>query len=178
MGKNKAELELRGKTLIEHQVEKLRSLGIDDIIVSGYPKPVEGTRFVADKYLLKGPLGGIQAGLSAAEHPHCLVLSVDAPLVTAETLAELIDTHVNGSANITVVSHGGKIEPLIGMYERWLSTVAEPILQGENTSVRELFRKAGLTEFEYNGDEALLFNCNTPDEYEALSALEKTKTTV
>ena len=178
MGKSKAELEFCGKTLIEHQTEKLRLLGIDDIIVSGYPKPVEGTRFVADKYPLKGPLGGIHAGLSATEHPHCLVLSVDAPLVPSETLAELIDSHVNGSANITVVSHGGKLEPLIGMYERWLSTVAEPILQGENTSVRELFRKAGLTELEYSGDEALLINCNTPDEYEALSAIKKTKTTV
>lgn len=50
MGICKAELDWNGTTLIEHQVNKMRSLGIDDIIISGYPKPVEGTRFVADKY--------------------------------------------------------------------------------------------------------------------------------
>ena len=165
MGKCKAELEWNGGSLIEHQVNKLRSLGIDDIVISGYPKPPEGTRFAADKYLLKGPLGGIHAGLLAAENAHCLVISVDTPLVPAETLSELIQAHLDGSANITVLSHGDKIEPLIAVYERWLSGIAEQILQSDNTSVRVLFRRAGISRFEYEGDEMLLCDCNTPEEF-------------
>ena len=168
MGMNKAELIWNGQTLIEHQVNKLRSMGIDDIIISGYPKPIEGTRFVADKYPLKGPLGGIHAGLLAAENAHCLVLSVDAPLVPAETLTELIENHIRYSSNITILSHGDKTEPLMGVYERWLGSIAETILQSDNTSVRVLFKKAGLSTFEYSGDEKLLFNCNTPSEYTEL----------
>lgn len=168
MGVNKAELEWNGATLIEHQVNKVRALGIDDIIISGYPKPIEGTRFAADRYLMKGPLGGIHAGLLAAEHPHCLVLSVDAPLVPTETLAALIDTHIRCSNNITILSHGSRTEPLMGVYERRLGSIADEILQSDNTSVRVLFGEAGLSTFEYSGDERLLSNCNTPSEYSTL----------
>ena len=167
MGTCKAELIWNGVTLIKHQVNKLRALGIDDIIISGYSKPVEGTRFVADKYLLKGPLGGIHAGLLAAENPTCLVVSVDTPLVPEEVISELIQAHLNSSANITVLAHGDEIEPLMGVYERWLSSVAEQILQSDNTSVRVLFKRAGLSKFYYNGDEHLLCDCNTPEEFNA-----------
>lgn len=102
MGVCKAELPWEGKTLIEHQVQKMLSLGIEDIIISGYPKYIRETRFVADKYLLKGPLGGIHAGLTAAKNPHCLVTCIDTPLVPLETLSELIQTHIRSSNNITV----------------------------------------------------------------------------
>ncbi len=167
MGSNKAELEWDGVRLIEHQVNKLRALGIDDIIISGYSKPVEGTRFVADKYLLKGPLGGIHAGLLAAENPTCLVVSVDTPLVPSDAISELIQAHLNSSGNITVLAHGDEIEPLMGVYERWLSSIAEQILQSDNTSVRVLFKRAGLSKFYYSGDEHLLCDCNTPEEFDA-----------
>ena len=173
MGTCKAELIWNGVTLIKHQVNKLRALGIDDIIISGYSKPVEGTRFVADKYLLKGPLGGIHAGLLAAENPTCLVVSVDTPLVPEEVISELIQAHLNSSANITVLAHGDEIEPLMGVYERWLSSVAEQILQSDNTSVRVLFKRAGLSKFYYSGDEHLLCDCNTPEEFEKASKMIK-----
>ncbi len=170
MGSCKAELIWNGVTLIEHQVNKLRELGIDDIIISGYSKPVEGTRFVMDKYPLKGPLGGIHAGMLAAENSTCLVVSVDTPLVPSDTVSELIQAHLNGAANITILAHGDDIEPLMGVYERWLSTLAEQILQSENTSVRELFRRVGISKFHYGGDERLLCDCNTPEEFNAACA--------
>lgn len=167
MGRSKAELKWQGTTMLEHQVRKLRSLGIEDIVVSGYPGPVEGTRFAPDKILLKGPLGGIHAGLCAAKEPHCLVMSVDTPLVPEKTLAELIRAHLIGSASITLLTHGEKIEPLMGVYERRLAKAAEEILHTENTSVRVLLRRVGFSRFEYTGDEALLCDCNTEAEYEA-----------
>ncbi len=171
MGKCKAELDWNGKTLLEHQVSKLRALGITDIIISGYPKPLACTRFVPDKYLLKGPLGGIHAGLLAAENSHCLVMSIDTPLVPSEALSALIQTHLNSSSNITVLAHGNEIEPLMAVYERWLSGIAEQILQSDSTSVRVLFRRAGFGVFRYKGDEALLCDCNTQEDYEAAMAL-------
>lgn len=170
MGMNKAELMWNGSTLIEHQVGKVRRLGIDDIIVSGYPKPIHGTRFVADKYPLKGPLGGIHAGLGVAAHAHCLVLSVDAPLVPVGVLEKLIDAHIEHANSITILSHGDKTEPLIGVYEARLSDIADSILRSNNTSVRVLFEKAGVDTFEYLGNDSLLFNCNTPSEYSMLLA--------
>ena len=166
MGTSKAEIIWDGKSLIARQVNKMRALGIEDIIISGYPNPIEGTRFVPDKYLLKGPLGGIHAGLLAAENAHCLVTGIDTPLVPEDTLLSLMQTHIRSSNNITVLSHGDKIEPIIAVYERWLGGIAEDILQSDDTSVRRLLHRVGYSKLPYAGDEALLCDCNTPEELE------------
>lgn len=176
MGSCKAELPWEGKTLIEHQVNKMQKLGIRDIMISGYPVPVEGTRFVPDKYPLKGPLGGIHAALLAAKNSHCLVTGIDTPLVPVDVLSELINMHVNSSSNITVLSHGGKIEPVIAVYESWLAGITEPVLKTDNTSVRVLLNKVGYSKYLFTGDENLLCDCNTPEEFEKAVQMAKSLT--
>lgn len=176
MGTCKAELKWNGISLLEHQINKMHGLGIDDIIISGYPKQIEGTRFVADKYPLKGPLGGIHAGLLAAENSHCLVTSIDTPLVPVPLLSELVKTHLANSSNISILSHGEMLEPLMGVYERWLSVIAEQILQTDNTSVRQLLSRVGFSKFCYECDESLLCDCNTPEEFENAIQMVKSLT--
>lgn len=170
MGKNKAELELDGMTFAEYQVKKLRALGFKDVILSGYEKPVDGARGVADIYLGKGPLGGIYAGLRAAENESCFVISVDAPLCPKETILALLRAHAAGKSPITVLEHNGLIEPLIGVYSRGLCSMAEAILQTDSTSVKRLFDIAGFSTCAYTGDGADIQNCNTPGEYEEMKA--------
>ena len=176
MGSCKAELLWKGKRLIEHQADKLRQLGIEDIIISGYSAELEGTRFVPDKFWGKGPLSGIHAGLLQAKSPSCLVTGIDTPLVPLEALQELIICHLKNTAHITVLSHGELIEPVIGVYDSCVSEIAENILQTDSTSVRALLKKAGYSTYPFTGDEKLLLDCNTPEDYEAalnLTALGK-----
>ena len=144
----------------------MRALGIEDIIVCGCTELVEGTRYIADRYMHKGPLGGIHAGLLAADNAHCLVTGVDTPLVPVTALKNLIDTHVLSGSRVTVLAHGDCIEPLMGVYERDLSALAEEILQTEHTSVRVLLRRAGAEMLPFDGDIRLLCDCNTPEEFE------------
>lgn len=164
MGTCKAELPWEGKTLLQHQVERMRSLGIEDIILAGYAKPVEGTRCVPDRYPRKGPLGGIHAGLLAARNGSCLVTGIDTPLVPAEIYSELVRTHRQSEHRITVLGRGGELEPLMGVYDRYLAGIAEEILQGDSTSVRRLLDRSGYEVFPYMGDEVLLRDCNTPED--------------
>ena len=93
MGRDKAGLPLGGKSLIALQAEKLIGLGIGDVMLSGYGDAVTGTRGVPDLIPHRGPLSGLHACLRAAEHPACLILSVDVPLVPEEALLELIAAH-------------------------------------------------------------------------------------
>lgn len=166
MGSCKAELPWQGSTLIEHQVNKLRSLGIDDIIISGCSREVPGTRFVRDVYPHRGPLAGIHAGLLAARNEHCLVTGIDTPLIPPETLSALVQLHLGSGSRITVLSHGGMTEPIIAVYESSLAAEAERILKTDNTSIRVLMRSAGFSECPFTGDETLLCDCNTPSELE------------
>ena len=168
MGKNKAKLDFHGVSLLRHQVDKARALGIEDIVIAGNVQPIAGTRAVTDIYPHRGPLSGIHAGLLAIQGSRALVLAVDTPLVPEETLLELMDKHSGG---ISVLSHRGEIEPLIGVYDKALFKACEDILQGENSSLRRLFQAVGVSTVEYTGDPALLINCNTPEEYEKIQKL-------
>ena len=170
MGKDKAELDFRGHTLLEHQAEKLRSLGITDILISGYENARGGTRFVPDVYPHRGPMSGIHAGLCAAQNDHALVLAVDTPLVPKALLLELIEAHRSG---ITLAEAEGRIEPLIGVYDKALSRACRQLLQGDSVSLHRLFEKADVHALGYQGDPRLLVNCNTPEEYRLALSLRQ-----
>ena len=170
MGTNKAEMKLGDQTLLEIQVKKLKNLGIDDIMVSGYQSVLEGTRTVEDIYTGKGPLGGVDACLKAAKKTACLVLSVDAPLVSEETLKALVEAH-EGPA--TVLSHDGMIEPLIAVYDAALAPRAEEKIQNDDFAVRKMAANPEVKKVEYTGDPELLLNCNTPEDFEKAKALWK-----
>ena len=165
MGRDKAALRLNGLTLAAHQAEKLKALGVRDLMLSGWQQEIPGARFVPDELPARGPLGGIHACLGAAEQNAVLFLSVDVPLVPVETLRALLDAHTGG---VTLLSADGVPQPLIGVYDRSLRAPAEEILRSENTAVRRLLEISPLRLVEYAGDPGLLRNCNTPADYEWL----------
>lgn len=159
MGRDKASLPFGDGTLLSHQIRKLKSLGVDEVLISG---TADG---IPDVYPHRGPLSGIHACLKQAKHDAVLFLSVDAPLVPPETLLSLIDAHRSG---ITLLEHDGEIEPLMGVYDRALAETCESILQTERTSVRRLLDQAAVRTVPYTGDSMLLMNCNTPEAYQKL----------
>ena len=168
MGRNKAELRLGGLTMTELQTEKLRRLGITDILLSGKIRPLPGTRAVPDIYPGRGPLSGIHACLKAALNPVCLVLSVDVPLFPAKALEELIAAHEGGA---TVLGFAGEIEPLIAVYDSALAAPAEELILADRRSVRNLLNRAGMKVFPFTGGAEALLNCNTPEEFARAEAL-------
>ena len=173
MGRDKAALPFRGMTLLEWQVRKLRGLGIEDIMLSGSREEMEGIRVVPDELPGRGPLGGLHACMKRALHQDCLVLSVDVPLVPPQALEELAQVHREGGAAVTLLRHGDKWEPLIGVYQSGLHRVAGSLLAGENTAVRRLLDETGFQPVDWPGDEAVFLNCNTPEDYALLQALDE-----
>ena len=165
MGADKAGLPFMGMTLAAYQAEKLKALGLADLMLSGWQQEIPGARCVSDELPARGPLGGIHACLGAAEHDAVLFLSVDVPLVPVETLRTLLDAHTGG---ITLLSVDGAPQPLIGVYDRSLRPAAEEILRSDYTAVRLLFEKSPPRLVEYTGDLWRMRNCNMPEDYEWL----------
>lgn len=171
MGRNKAGLELMGKTLLECQADKFRSLGIRDIMLSGETCPaLSGARVIPDEYVGKGPLGGLHACLRAAQNPACLVVSVDTPLIPAEALEQLCRAHTGG---VTVLRHGGREEPLLGVYDRRAADAIAALIEDGRYAVRTLREVVPWSCFDYSGPEELLMNCNTPKEFETVKRFAK-----
>lgn len=166
MGRDKVLLPYQGVSFVQHQVSKLRDLGIADIIVSGYAGPIPGTVCVADVYPHCGPLSGMHAGLCAVGNTAALVLAVDTPLLPVGLLEALAEAHSGG---ITVTEHGGELEPLMGVYDRSLAAVCEQLLRSGRRSAHALLDRVGCRTVHYQGDEKLLLNCNTPEDYALLT---------
>lgn len=171
MGRDKAALPFRGMTLLEWQLQRLWSLGVEDIMLSGLRREMTGIRVVPDEFPGRGPLSGLHACMKAASYPDCMVLSVDVPLVPLTALTELVRVHRATGGKVTLLRHGDKWEPLMGVYQSELFRDAERILQEKNTAVRRLLDETGFQVMDWPHDEGLFLNCNTPEDYERLCLL-------
>lgn len=171
MGRDKAALPFQGLTLLDWQIQRLRSLGVEDIMLSGLRREMAGIRVVADEFPGRGPLSGLHACMKAAARPSCLVLSVDVPLAPLPALTELVRVHRATGGKVTLLRHGDKWEPLMGVYQSELFRDAEQILQEKNTAVRRLLDETGFQVMDWPHDEGLFLNCNTPEDYERLCRL-------
>lgn len=166
MGQNKAELKLAGKTLLQHQVDKLHRLGILDIMLSGADcPPLPGVRVIPDEYTGKGPLGGLHACFQAAQNRSCLVIGVDTPLVPVSALKHLCRCHRKG---VTVLRHGEREEPLIGVYDSSVASSISKLMDMGKYAVCALQDAVPWNDFDYLGPEELLVNCNTPEDFDTM----------
>lgn len=168
MGRDKSDLIYRERTFLEIQIEKGRRLGIQDILVSGYRGNGCAGRLVPDRFSERGPLGGLEACLRQAVHGRCLVLSVDTPLLSVMELQKLLETDGSNPAPATILRHGDRLEPLMGVYSAALADdMAEALKEGRG-SVLALLKKRGYGVYHSRGDEAQFQNINEMSEYQEL----------
>lgn len=163
MGTDKADLCLQGRTFLEVQIEKGIQLGIRDIQVSGYRGTRCGIPVTEDRFPGKGPLGGLEACLRKASHEKCLVLSVDAPLVPVSELENLLRS--SSSACVTILKHGAKEQPLIGVYDRSLADGMLREITEAKGSVFAFINKTGYSVYESSAEETVFANINDPAQY-------------
>ena len=116
MGRDKAFLELGGRSLIEIVIERVQAVAAEVIIVTNAPQRYAhlGARLVCDVYRGVGTLGGIHAGLTAATYDHALVVGCDMPFLNPSLLAHLASLAPQYDAVVPRVD--GLFEPLHAVY--------------------------------------------------------------
>ena len=122
---------------------------------------------VEDNFTQRGPLGGLEATLRAAKHQKCLVLTVDMPCLNAAVLRELIGRSMASEKTVTVLCHGDKAEPLLGLYDKRLADDIRAALERGRGAVMALLEQVGYDEF-VCADDGTFGNINTQREYAAL----------
>lgn len=88
MGRDKALLEWRGKTFMDHAIARFHDAGIASVVVSGV-RP--GHAGIADVRLDTGPLAGLLAVAEAHPGAWLVVVPVDMPLLPATWLSRLAE---------------------------------------------------------------------------------------
>ena len=178
MGTLKPILKLGKQTILNRAISLFQDLGIEDVIVvvghgASQTIPIVhdcGARAIMNRQFEQGMFSSVQAGVNALrpESEAFFVLPVDIPLVRSQTIRYLLKAYREGNSKIVVPAFQGRRghPPLIsaGYRNEILSYCGDDGLRG---FFRKHNRHSELVEV---GDEMILFDLDTPADYEALLA--------
>ncbi len=176
MGKDKALLQLQGRSLLDRSLELARSVA-DDVCIVGDPHKFSTyDSVVQDVFPGRGPLGGIHAALRQSQTEWNLMLAVDLPFVESRFLSHLIACARESAAMVIVPYGGGRWQPLCAIYRRRFGEIAEESLRkGENRIdalldrvQTQIIHEEDILSMGFSTN--MLRNLNTPAEWQAAEA--------
>lgn len=176
-GQDKGLLELAGKPLILHILDKVSTV-VDEVLVVVSSKSQEKAytcflkqkaKIVIDKYETQNPLVGALTGFEKAQGKYSLLLPCDTPFVSSQIASFLLELCVNKDAVIPRWPNG-HIEPLQAVYyTKSALNVADKALEDKKQNMHSMI--ASLKKVRYVSTLVLkqidpklttFFNINTP----------------
>ena len=183
MGQLKALLPWQGTTLIEHQINSLLAAGVQHVVVvlghdSDRLEPivdsVAGASWVLNPDYLQGKTTSLKIGVSALDGQSVsdvLLLNVDQPR-TSDTVQKLLERHQESQYVITIPTYGGKGGHPIFLSATLLIEMAA--IEEETKGLLAVVRRhAEATERLEMNDPSVLWDLNTPEQYEKALAAEE-----
>lgn len=138
MKTNKALLEHKGIPMWRFQMDKLLTLGPDELFFSVQPAtqfPPGPWRFVHDRLPDLGPLGGLEAALRLTHSDFLVTLAVDMPGMTVDFLSDLLqESGPAGTAPLVEGFYYGAA----AVYPVKILPLVERILAGTDRSFQHL----------------------------------------
>ncbi|MGI9102433.1 MAG: molybdenum cofactor guanylyltransferase [Terriglobales bacterium] len=178
MGKDKAFLELDGRTLLERALELARSVS-GEVSVVGPRAKFAGHGYgpiIEDVFPNCGPLAGIHAALSASRSALNFILALDTPFLDARFVCYLIEQAAAGGTMVTAPRTGGQVQPLCAVYRREFAEVAEKALREGRLKIESLLALVTTRELDdselakMDFDARMFENLNTPADWERARA--------
>lgn len=178
MGRDKGQLLYQNRSFLDTLLQKASEVGLTHFYLSQHACVHENVLIIEDHYKDCGPIGGIHACMKAMDLPYCLVLPVDIPQIPIDILRGLLDEH-SGLCREGIVppallfKHGGREEPLVGIYSTALAASFEANIQKGKCSIFSTLNDAGYRVWEQDVPEWMVDNINTPDAYQRLLSNSK-----
>ncbi|NEW05879.1 molybdenum cofactor guanylyltransferase [Paenibacillus sp. SYP-B3998] len=181
-GELKALLPFGGKPLIARQIDRMRELCDELIVVTNDPKPYlnivdRSVRIITDFFEGHGPLGGMHAALSLAKHSSVWVVGCDMPFISSKAAKLLLNRKLDGfEAVVPLVA--GEIHLLHGIYDRACAPHIVPLLKQGETHISALLKHAFWSElgdqflYENGVDLNFVSSIKTLEDYEAMLLTE------
>jgi molybdenum cofactor guanylyltransferase len=172
MGRNKAELSLDGRTLLETALQAARDV-TQEVYILASPEVYGGwAPAIPDVFPGCGPLGGIHAALARTKTEFNLIIAVDTPFLSGDLLRYLAERALAARAMVTAPEVNAYPQPLCAVYSRAFLPVAERALRAGEFKIVPLFPKQGTllireAELKQVAFGAEMFeNLNTPEDLE------------
>jgi len=172
-GRAKGTLHVGDRPILERQLEVLRPLASEVLLVANDPAAYGGfgVPVVPDLIPGAGPLGGLYTAISAARHPCTLVVACDMPFLTAPFLDRLVTAATRPDVDAAVPHPVDGWQPLCAAYTRRSADAIRRQITAGNLKVIDVLaalrvHAIGPAEIaRYDPDGILFFNVNTPDDY-------------
>jgi molybdenum cofactor guanylyltransferase len=174
MGFNKALIDIGGRPMISHLIDRVRPF-TDQILISS--DDYDSYRFlnfpvIPDQFTGCGPLAGFHAAMLRNDYDLYIMLACDLPNLRLPLLRNLISLSEGFDAAIPRTSDG-LVHPLCAIYRRTCLPFIEQALKQGTNKVVEPFLKDGLVvrwidpeQGQY--DDSDLANINTPEDLQRL----------
>lgn len=146
MGRDKALLELGGKSLVEHAVAKLRKVCGEVHILGNKPELAGYAPLVQDLHEGCGPLGGMEAALNHSHREWSLFMPVDMPFIPVTFLTEwssMVTGSNVGCLRIAMFTVGERPQPTLCLLHRTVTPYVQRAVERGDFKVYPVLEAAG-----------------------------------
>ena len=169
---HKGLLEIEGIPIIKRQLEILRPIFDNIIIVTNSPELYKGldAALISDIVLNKGPLGGICSALKQSETAYNFVVASDMPCLNS-LLIRYMSSKISGY-DAVVPELDGRLEPLHAFYAKTCLSVIENQLKNDNLKITDFLAHVRIEKVskeelsQFDPKQLSFLNINTPKDYE------------
>lgn len=177
MGRDKGLVELGGRPLIRHVIDRLARLA-DEVVVTTNDRERYAfldVRLVSDAVPGAGALPGLATALDAAHGDRVLIVACDMPFASAKLAARLLELTLD--ADVAIPRREGEFEPLFAAYRRDCLAAIRTALTAGQARMISFFPSVRVRPVEAKEWESLdpggrsFFNVNTPDDLRRAEAM-------
>ena len=163
LGRPKATVVVRGRTLTERAVDLLAARCNPVVVVSrpDVPLPSLGVPVVFDRKGVRGPMNALATGLAAVDTDDVLVLACDLPFT-----GPVLDRLAAAPPGTAVAARDDRVQPLCARYPRLATLEACRKLSAQGVR-RMTSLLITLDATSIAADDGELFNLNTPADLDA-----------
>lgn len=170
MGRDKSFVLFDGRPLIEVVLDAVRGMGDELLLITNQPADYAhlGLPMVGDIFPDHGPLGGIHTAVTAASHPHTLVVACDMPWLNRDLLGHLLS--LRHEADVVVPRWQRFPEPLHAVYSKACLPAIEAKLAQKRLKITGFFGQVSVRFVareeivRFDADGRSFANVNTPEE--------------
>ena len=167
-GNDKGMINVAGKPMIEHVIEKLNKQ-VGQLIINANRNhdfySNYGYQVVADEIKgFKGPLAGMASCLRIINTPYMVTIPCDSPHIPDDLVERLYKNLVNDDADISVADNGERMQPVFTlMRKELLGSMLEYLESGER-KIDRWFQRHKLAIADFSDKPDMFININSPED--------------
>lgn len=173
-GDDKGLVELNGKTMIEHTIERIKPQ-VKEILINANRNQTRYAEFgftvLSDEHTgFLGPLAGMITAMGHTQADYLLVVPCDCPLLPRDLVARLLAAIEANDAELAVASDGEREQPVVMLLKPSLRESMTAFLEAGERKIDFWYAKHRFAVAAFADQPNAFVNVNTPEQKQRLAA--------